>query len=143
MADLNFNTGLKTYTVNGRGEITFNPADDELARRIYKALDTLQNKSEEYSKAIEQAQNTTKVFDVTSDINKEIRSLIDSVFDQPVSDIVFGNMSANAFSDGEPLWLKFLLMIIDELEGAYAREQKKTKSKIDKYTKKYDQKYHR
>lgn len=143
MAGLNFDNGLKKYTVNGRGEIAFNPSDDELAKRLFDAVDALQKKSDEYASAIKEAADSPAIFEVTQKMNAEIRELIDGIFGQPVCDAVFGNMSPNAFSGGEPLWFKFLNVVMSELEGAYTEERKKAQAKIAKYTKKYDGKYHR
>ena len=46
MAELNFATGVVTFTVNGKCDISFNPTDSAFVERLFNAFDTLDKKQE-------------------------------------------------------------------------------------------------
>lgn len=48
-----------------------------------------------------------------------------------------GKMNVYALSDGLPVWVNLMLAVMDEIDTAFAREQKQTNPRIAKYTAKY------
>ena len=48
MTELNFSTGVKTYTVNETCEISFNPTDSFFVERLFNTFDALDKKQEEF-----------------------------------------------------------------------------------------------
>ena len=44
MKELNFDTGLVTYDLNGKAEVTFNPSDSNFVERLYSAFEDLDKK---------------------------------------------------------------------------------------------------
>ena len=137
MPELKFETGLVTYDLNGKCEVSFNPTDINFVERLYAVFETLDKKREAYEAQVKKMANKREIFDLARELDKEIREMIDGLFGQPVSGCVFGNMSAYALADGLPVWANMLLAVMDNTDSAYAREQKLTNPRIAKYTAKY------
>ena len=66
-----------------------------------------------------------------------MREIIDGVFGQPVCAPLFGGVSVYAIAGGAPLWMNFILAIIDELDDGVKREKAFHSEKLAKYTQKY------
>lgn len=137
MAEIKFDDGLVTYSVNGRCEISFNPTDHVFIERLYSVFEELDKKQGYYEEQVKKNANKREIFDFARECDKEIREMIDNLFEQPVSDSIFGKMSAYAVASGFPIWANFLLAVMDEVDTTFAREQKLTNPRITKYTKKY------
>ncbi len=137
MAEIRIDDGLVSYTLNGKCEVTFNPTDPAFAERLYTTFDTLDKQQEDYKAQVEKIGNTRKVFDFVKERDAEMRQYIDDLFEQPVSEHIFGNMNVYAIANGLPVWANLLLAIMDEIDVVFTREQKLTHPRISKYTKKY------
>lgn len=133
MNTLNFDTGVKTFSVNGKCEVSYNPTDAAFAERLCGTFDALQEK---YEAAKEKAAGDN-VFAVMRELDAEMRRDIDGIFGVPLCDSLFGSMSLWALADGLPVWMNFLLAIIDTIDPAIVAEQKKTNPRLEKYTAKY------
>lgn len=74
---------------------------------------------------------------------KDVRTIcdsaepIDGVFEQPVCEALFGNVSVYAIADGAPLWMNLMVAIMDELDEGIKREKAFHSEKLAKYTAKY------
>lgn len=136
MADIRFDTGLKTFNVNGKFEITFAPTDLAFIEKVYTALDNMDKKQNKYKDVAEAATNA-EVFDLAREMDAEAREEINAVFGLDVCSPIFGNMSLFTVADGFPIWANFMLAIIDQFEGEFAEQKKKTNPRIQKYTAKY------
>lgn len=137
MAELNFDTGVVTFTVNGKCDITFNPTDSAFVERLFNAFDTLDKKQESYKAEIERMVDKREVFEIARRRDKEMREIVDGVFGQPVCASLFEGMNVYAMADGLPVWCNFMLAVMDVVDTTFAREQKATNPRIAKYTKKY------
>lgn len=137
MAELNFDTGIVTFTVNGKCDITFNPTDSAFVERLFNAFDTLDKKQESYKAEIERMVDKREVFEIARRRDKEMREIVDGVFGQPVCAALFNEMNVYAMADGLPVWCNFMLAVMDVVDTTFAREQKATNPRIQKYTKKY------
>lgn len=142
MKELNFDSGLVTYSLNGKCEVTFNPTDSNFVERLYSAFEELDKKQEGYKAQIEKMANKREIFDFARERDAEMRSIIDGLFGVPVSDALFGGMNVYAVAAGLPVWCNFMLALMDEIDTTYTRERKATDPRIAKYTAKY-QKYHK
>ena len=78
-----------------------------------------------------------EIFNIADRRDKEMREIIDGLFEEPVCDSIFGSMNLYALADGLHIWVNFLLALMDETDSAFAREQKATNPRIQKYTAKY------
>ena len=126
MKELNFDSGLVTYSLNGKCEVSFNPTDSNFVERLYSAFEDLDKKQESYKAQIEKMADKKEIFD--------------GVFDAPVSEAVFGGMNVYAIANGLPVWCNLMMAVMDEIDTTFTREQKLTNPRISKYTAKY-QKY--
>ena len=140
MKELNFDSGIVTYSLNGKCEVSFNPTDSAFVEKLYRAFEELDKKQEGYKAQIEKIADKREIFDFAKERDAEMRGIIDGVFGSPVSDALFGDMNVYAIANGLPVWCNLMLAVMDELDTAFAREQKASNPRIAKYTAKY-QKY--
>lgn len=136
MKELNFDIGAQEYRFNDRCTLLFNPADPAFADRIYTAFDALKEKQKKQSVDVEKL-STKEVFDYLRQLDTEMREVIDGVFEQEVCAQLFGSMSLYASAGGSPVWMNFMLAVIDELDESIKREKAFHSEKLSKYTKKY------
>ena len=140
MKELVFDTGLVSFSLNGSCEVAFNPTDSEFVKRLYDAFDTLDKKQDAYKSEVEKIADKKHIFEIARQRDKEMREIIDNVFESPVSDAVFGSMNVYALADGFPVWCNLMLAVMDEIDTTFAKEQKATNPRIRKYSAKYTQK---
>ena len=134
MKELNFDSGLVTYSLNGKCEVSFNPTDSNFVERLYSAFEDLDKAQ------IEKMADKKEIFEFARERDAEMRGIIDGVFDAPVSEAVFGGMNVYAIANGLPVWCNLMMAVMDEIDTTFTREQKLTNPRISKYTAKY-QKY--
>lgn len=139
MADIRFDTGLKTFDINGCYEVSFAPTDMTFIERVFTALDNMDKKQEGYRKLADTVQDK-EMFALARRMDTEAREEINAIFGDDVCTPVFGNMNVFTIAEGFPVWANFILAIVDELDGAFAEEKKKTNPRIAKYTAKYKKK---
>ena len=138
--ELSFANGVQEYTVHGvKGDviIRFNPTDGAFIQRLYNAFDTLDKKQEKYADEVQKCGDRVEIFNIADRRDKEMREIIDGLFEEPVCDSIFGSMNLYALADGLNVWVNFLLALMDETDSAFTREQKATNPRIQKYTAKY------
>lgn len=136
MADIKFETGLKTFTINDACEVTFAPTDLTFIEKVFTALDNMDKKQEGYRELADKAENK-EMFALARRMNDEAREEINAIFGIDVCSPVFGSLNVFTIADGFPVWANFILAIVDELDGSFAAEKKKTNPRIAKYTAKY------
>lgn len=137
MSELNFETGLVTYNLNGVCEVRFNPTDSDFVERLFNAFDTLDKKQDRYKEEIDKIADKKEIFQIARERDAEMRGIIDSLFDAPVCDALFGKMNVYAVADGLPVWCNLMLAVMDEIDTTFSREQKRTNPRVAKYTAKY------
>lgn len=137
MKELNFDTGLVTYSLNGKCELSFNPTDSVFVEKLFNAFDILDKKQETYKAEVEKTANKREVFETARKMDEEMREIINEVFGFDVCTPLFGTMNVYALADGLPVWSNLMLAIMDEVDTTFARENKLTNPRISKYTKKY------
>ena len=137
MKELGFDSGLVTYNLNGKCEVTFNPTDSNFVERLYSAFESLDKKQGQYKSAIEKMTSSPEVFEFARQMDAEMREIIDGVFAEPVCQELFGDMNVYAMANGLPVWCNLMLAIMDEVEAVSDSERSATNSRIAKYTAKY------
>lgn len=141
MNALNFDTGLVTYSVNGKYELAFNPTDSTFVQKLYDAFDTLDGKQEAYRAEVAAAgTDPKKVFEVANKLDVEMRRIIDGVLGDGASEAIFGSMSLYALANGLPVWANLFLAVMDTVDVSFAREQKATNPRLQKYKSRYSTK---
>lgn len=137
MKELNFSTGLETYTLNGDVHVSFNPTDSAFVERLFNTFDSLDKKQEAYKDEIDRAGDKREIFNIARQRDSEMRGMIDEVFGEPICERLFGNMNVYALGDGLPAWCNLMLTMMDEIDTTFAREQKATNPRLKKYLDKY------
>lgn len=137
MRELQINTGVESYQINGQFAVTFNPTDSAFVERLFSTFDGLDSKQESYKAEVAKIGDRREIFDVARKRDEEMREMIDAVLGAGCCDAVFGEMNVYALADGLPVWANLLLAVIDEIDTTFAREQKATNPRLDKYLKKY------
>ena len=137
MAELiQFDTGVKTYDLNGKITVSFSPTDLAFIERVYTALERMDAAQEKY-KAVADKENTKEVFHIARQMDEEARAEINGIFGLDVCSALFGSINIFAIADGFPIWANFLLAIVEQFEGAYNAEAKKKNPRLEKYIAKY------
>lgn len=140
MDTLQIETGIKEFTVKGdyTGEIVirFSPTDMFFAQKLYSAFEALDEKQKKYD-ATPKMGNAKKAFELSEQIDRDMRETIDTIFGAPVSAAVFSSLHAYSMSKGLPLWCNLVLAVMDEMDDSFSREQKAMNPRIQKYTAKY------
>lgn len=101
--ELSFANGVQEYTVHGiKGDviIRFNPTDGTFIQRLYNAFDTLDKKQEKYADEVQKCGDRVEIFNIADRRDKEMREIIDGLFEEPVCDSIFGSMNLYALADG-------------------------------------------
>lgn len=137
MKQLQFDTGLITYDLNGAAQVAFNPTDSAFVERLFRTFDALDQKQEAYKAEAERAAGSREIFDIARKRDEEMRTMIDEALGQPVCAALFGGMNVYALADGLPVWCNLMLALMDEIDTSFAREQKSANPRIQKYTAKY------
>lgn len=137
MKELNFDSGLVTYSLNGKCEVSFNPTDSNFVERLFKTFNELDKKQEAYKAEVEKISDKKEIFEIARKRDAEMRAMVDEAIGSPVCDSLFGDMNIYALANGLPVWCNLMLAIMDEVDTSFAREQKLTNPRIAKYTSKY------
>lgn len=140
MKELNFDSGLVTYSLNGKCEVSFNPTDSNFVDRLYSAFEELDKKQESYKAQVEKMTDNREIFEFAKERDAEMRGIIDSVFNEPISDTLFGDMNVYSMAGGLPVWCNLIFAVMDEIDSTVSKERKATSPRLAKYTSKY-QKY--
>ena len=94
--ELSFANGVQEYTVHGiKGDviIRFNPTDGTFIQRLYNAFDTLDKKQEKYADEVQKCGDRVEIFNIADRRDKEMRDIIDGLFEEPVCDSIFRRMN--------------------------------------------------
>lgn len=138
MKELNFETGLVEYKINGGTVVRFNPTDSNFVKRLFDAYDLLDSKQDFYKRRVETMADKKEVFVFAKEQDEEMRGIIDGLFNEPVSDALFGGMNTYSLAEGLPVWCNLMFMLMDEIDTGFAREQKATNPRLEVYRKKWN-----
>ena len=140
MDKLNINTGKRKYFLNDTDEyISFNPSDPEFAQKIVDAFRKCHKITESAKLAFNGSADS--IFEELRKIDMEIKRTIDAAFGEPVCDKAFDGASAIGLSDGLPVWVNFMMAIIDEIDSSVADAKNKISPSTQRYLEKFQKKY--
>lgn len=137
MKELQFDTGLVTYKVNGSCEITFNPGDIGFVKKLFDLIDRLSDRQDTVELKDAEEVDGKELFALTEQWDAEMRSDVDNLFGEDVCAALFPNVSIFALAGGFPLWANLCMAIIDEIDANLVQEERKARERVDKYMKKY------
>lgn len=130
--ELNIQTGLKTFQLNDKVEVSFNPTDTRFVKKLQDTFVQLENKREEYDELL-QGKTT---FEAMEEMDKSFRAIINTLFDKDICTPLFGEVNVNALADGMPLWVNLYLAIIDVVD-VELKDAEKPSERLQKYVEKY------
>lgn len=135
-------SNIQEYNINGKAVIRFNPMDTGFVKRFLDACDELAKRQEAFGKEAEEAP-ADNFFPVAEKADTDMREIINGLFGEDICTPIFDKMSVTALSEGLPLWLNFMLAIMDEITET-VEEVKGSKvevnPKLQKYLSKFDKK---
>lgn len=137
MKELQFDTGVVQYRLNDVCTVALNPTDSAFVERLYNCFDELDKKHEDYQAQVARMADNREIFGFMRQRDAEMRLLIDELFGEPVCEALFARMNVYSMASGLPVWANLLLVFMDEADTAFAREQKATNPRVQKYLKKY------
>ncbi len=131
---INFDDGLRSYDLNGDSSriIMFNPTDFAIATRFDIAIKEIEKYKAKNILADGDIINETSV--AVSDLDTFIKKQIDFILGNPVSDVVFGNVSPMSPVGGVPLYERFLDAVSPIITAEIEKENKEVSKRISKYT---------
>ena len=135
--ELNFDTGVVEYNINGKYTVRFNPTDKSFIQRLCDAFDTLEAKKQRFDDEALRTGDKKEVFRMLAKCDADVREVLNGLFGEGMCETVFGEMSMHALAGGLPVWVNFMLAIMDECESTFIKEKKLRDPRLAKYTKKY------
>lgn len=138
-------TGKKRFPVENEfdevlGYISFNPADPEILSRLYSLTDELEKLAKEY-KTAENHTDPLKTAEAFIAISDKMRNRFDEAFQQPVSKLLFNDVSPLcALEDGSLVAESVLKEITDVMKPEIEKVRQATDARIKQYTEKYEKK---
>ena len=135
MNNINFEDGYKEFIINNDPErtIRFNPSDIAIVERFREASEALEKliaESGETEKNVEKKEDTVKAIEK---LDAAIREQIDYIFNQPVSETVFGKQSPMSPVGGKMLFERFLEATLPVITSYINDEKKASAERIGKY----------
>ena len=130
--NLVFDDGFKEFIINNDPNrvIRFNPADVAIMERLKRSQKALDALVQDF------AENTPKdAAEALEKLDKAIKKEIDAIFNQPVSDIVFGNQSPMSPVKGVPLFERFFNAVLPVIMDEIKEEKKLSQKRVSKYVK--------
>lgn len=115
------------------GEIRFRPSD----MRFIEKLHVFQEKVREIKPVTSPDMSIEDAITEAKRVDHELRSLVDGVFDSPVSDIVFGSSYAQTTVNGVPLVEQLLQAVLGIVEKSMKQESDNAKKRKAKYLNRY------
>ena len=137
---ISFETGLKTFDINGKCEVTFNPTDFNFLEKLYNAAEALDKIQNKFRTDVEKNENSAALFDLAQNCDIDMRNIIDGIFGAPICSEVFAGLNVFAVGDGLPLWANLLYAVVDKMDSRLTDEKERAKTRIRKYSEKYKKK---
>ena len=138
MNTLSIDLGINEYQLAPDCVVRFNPTDTAFITKFYNMVERLAEIQEDYDKAIKPLTEPKSVLEEIAKADKAMREVIDSVFDVPICQAIFGDMHVTAKSaNGVPVYMELTLALIDQCDIDMTGLAGKGKTYVDKYTKKY------
>lgn len=139
MKTLQIGNGKLQYKLDDKVTVEFCPTDMAFVEHVIKAMRKAEEKQKEIEAELRGADADT-VFEIARRWDKEMRDLVDGVFGVEVCTPLFGTMNTFSRSKGFPLWANVLTAVLDECYDNLPQEEKATRERIQKYTRKYKKK---
>lgn len=134
---IRIDTGIKEFDLNGAVTVYFCPTDVTFAEKLFSIEEAIEKKTEEYSERIDKLEDNKDVFEAANALDREIREMLNSIFDTDICTPLVGTTKIYAIANGLPIWANTILGLIDAMDADLEEQKKRTKQRIKKYTEKY------
>lgn len=139
MGNLSYGAGKREYTLNGGAVIHFDPCDSEFANKIVLAIRNCNEIQKQFPK--EAFEDLEEQLACIQSLNNQIRQELDKAFDEPVAEKACCGSSPCAVADGLPVWMNFLMAVIDEIDANMPEGEKRSRERVQQYVERYNTKY--
>lgn len=102
---LSFDTGVKEFIINGV-PVRFNPADPNLYSRFSDLQSEVERIESDFSEKSSQCSDTADLLTLTTQYDKQVKSMLSEVFGGADMDAVFGGASVISPTDGGNMAIK-------------------------------------
>lgn len=136
MTDLNINTGVEEYVINGKVKVYLNPTDPAFVSRLYNRFSELEERDKAWRDNLSKLEGA-EVLIAWEEGDQLFRAAIDDILGEETCKRICGSVSVLAMADGAPIWMNILLGLIDVIDSGVAREEKAKNPKLQKYLSKY------
>lgn len=136
MKELNIQTNIEEFKLNGTVSVFYNPSDPNFIGEIFDALNDFSNKTDEYHSQIEKA-SVEEALALGRKLDADMRARFEQIFGVDVITPIIGKTNVYAVADGLPIWANLLLAVMETLKGVDEEQLKRGNSRIAAYTKKY------
>ena len=116
------------YEINGV-PVKFNPTDESFTNRLYETFGVLEGLQNAFAEG--------DGFEKFSELDKDMRAIIDGLLGDGIADKLFEGMNCYALADGLPVWMNLIMALLYEVTEAYEREFGKTDARVRAHKKKY------
>ncbi len=125
MEHIKFETGVREYIINNDKNcvIRFSPTDIGLTFRIKETI----------KKIDEIMKNTGESPEERVRADKDVRSLIDYLFDAKISDKIFGTTNCLSYSGGQMIVINFLEAVLPVVQKEAKEQIRLANERIKKY----------
>ena len=79
MENIQFDSGIRTYRINGEGILRFNPGDPNVYARFLEAVEKLKEAEKELTEQAETAKDT-QIVELVSQADKKMKGILNWVF---------------------------------------------------------------
>ena len=144
--DIVFNTTpKKKFRIDGDNNriLELDVNDLSIFSRLESFYEKLQKKADKASKKLEEVSEEGSLSDATKvlqDIDKEMRELVDELFNSNVSEVCVPNGTMYSLYNGEFRFEHIIDKLASLYENNLSEEYKKVKNRINKHTQKYTKK---
>lgn len=135
--EITVDTGIREFSLGGKVSVWFNPSDVAFAERIFEAFKTLEDKQNEYTTRLKNIGEDPEIFSFGREVDTEMRERVNSIFGKDVVTPLIGDCNIYALAGGLPIWANLLTAVLDVMDETVQAEAKKSKQRVEKYTKKY------
>ena len=102
---LSFDTGVKEFIINGV-PVRFNPSDPNLYSRFSDLQSEVERIESDFSEKRSQCSDTADLLTLTTQYDKQVKSMLSEVFGGADMDAVFGGASVISPTDGGNMAIK-------------------------------------
>lgn len=139
MGALSYTAGKREYTLPGGAVIYFDPCDSEFANKVVVAFRNCNKVQNSFPEKLFTDLDEQLAF--IQKMNADIREEIDRAFGEPVCDKACCGSSPISIADGLPVWMNFLMAVIDEIDANMPEGEKRSRARVQQYMNKYETKY--